>query len=62
MLNVLQNATLQRCFRLTLFGFGSVGALIETIVSVPDARFPWFLVLLFTAGSFVDTLREKVVR
>ncbi len=62
MLNVFQNTTLLRRFRLTLFGCGAVAALIETIVRVSDARFPWFIVLLFTAGSFVDTLREKVDR
>jgi hypothetical protein len=29
------------------------------IVSVTDGRLPWLIVALFSAGSFVDTLREK---
>jgi len=50
---------LMRRIQLALCGGGSIAAFIMGIVSVTDARFPWLIVALILAGSFVDMLREK---
>jgi hypothetical protein len=57
-LNVLNNTTLMRRLQLALYGFGALAALVMAVVSVPDARLPWFIVALFSAGSLIDGLRE----
>jgi hypothetical protein len=61
-LNVLHDAILVRRFQLALYGGGAIGALLLGIVSVTDSRLPWFIVALFSAGSFVDVVREKPER
>jgi hypothetical protein len=51
-----------RRLQVAFYGCGALAALIMGVVSVSDARLPWFIVALFCGGSVVDTLREKAVR
>jgi hypothetical protein len=51
-----------RRVQLALYGCGAIAALVMGIVSATDSRLPWFIVALFSAGSFVDLVREKAER
>ncbi len=59
MLNILNDPAMGRRLQLTLYVCGALAGLVMGIVGSSEARLPWFIVALFSAGSFVDLLRDK---
>ncbi len=59
MMGLRLRRTALRRILLALYGFGAVGALWMASTSISDARLPWFIVAMFSAGCFIDVLMGR---
>ncbi|HEY0383857.1 MAG TPA: hypothetical protein VGC72_16820 [Candidatus Elarobacter sp.] len=48
-----------RSISFALYGAGVVAAVLMAAFSAADARLPWMIVALFSAGSFFETMRNR---